>query len=273
MIKAAVIQMRSGKDPSETAVQLESIICDAIGKGANYVQTPEMTGCLHSSRDDLLAVICGEEEDPIVNMASRLSALHSVIIHIGSTPIAMANGKVANRAFFFQNGTLRATYDKLHMFDVDLDNGEVWRESSTYQAGKEAVIVKTPDAKIGLGICYDVRFPHLFRDQANAGAHILTAPAAFTKQTGQAHWHILQRARAIENGAFMISAGQGGRHDDGRQTYGHSIIVSPWGEVLAEVEGDEIGVAMADIHVELSAQARAKIPNLKNSSSYKIKSV
>lgn len=273
MIKAAIIQMRSGKDPSETAVQLEQIICDAADKGADYIQTPEMTGCLHSSRDELFAAISGNEDDPIVKMAARLSAVHNVMIHIGSTAIALENGKVANRAFFFQNGNLSTTYDKLHMFDVDLDNGESWRESSTYQAGHEAVIVKTPEATFGLGICYDVRFPNLFRDQAAAGAQILTAPAAFTKQTGQAHWHILQRARAIENGAFMISAAQGGRHDDGRQTYGHSLIVGPWGDVLAEVKGDEIGIEMAEIDVDLSAKARAKIPNLKNNSDYKIKSV
>lgn len=265
--------MRSGKDPLEAAVQLEQIIADAAVKGADYIQTPEMTGCLHSSREELFAAISGEEDDPVVKMASRLSAAHSVIVHIGSTAIALDNGKVANRAFFFQNGNLRAKYDKLHMFDVDLDNGERWRESSTYQAGNEVVIVKTPDATFGLGICYDIRFPNLFRDQAVAGAQILTAPAAFTKQTGQAHWHILQRARAIENGAFMISAGQGGRHEDGRQTYGHSLIVGPWGDVLAEVKGDEIGMGIADIDVELSTKARAKIPNLKNNSGYKIKSV
>lgn len=265
--------MRSGKDPSETAVQLEQIICDAAVKGADYIQTPEMTGCLHSSRDELFEAIFSEENDPIVEMASRLSAAHSVIIHIGSTAIRLDNDKVANRAFFFQNGELKAKYDKLHMFDVDLDHGESWRESSTYQAGNEAVIVKTPEAIFGMGICYDVRFPNLFKDQASAGAQILTAPAAFTEQTGAAHWHILQRARAIENGAFMISAAQGGRHDDGRETYGHSLIVGPWGEVLAEVVGNEACVAFADIDVELSAKARAKIPNLKNNSDYKIKSV
>lgn len=273
MIKAAVIQTCSGKEPSEMAVQLEQVIISAVVQGAHYIQTPEMTGCLHNSRDALFRVISGEENDPIVKMARRLSAAHSVMIHIGSSAIALENGKVANRAFFFQNGDLIAKYDKIHMFDVDLDHGESWRESSTYQAGDEAVIVDAGDAIFGLGICYDVRFPYLFRDQSSAGAQILTAPAAFTKQTGKAHWHVLQRARAIENGAFMVSAGQGGKHEDGRETYGHSIIVGPWGDVLAEVAGDQPGVAMADIDLELSTKARAKIPNLKNNSGYKIKSV
>lgn len=273
MIKAAVIQLRSGKNPLETVAQLEQLIADAAVKGADYIQTPEMTGCLHNSKHELFATIFNEPDDPIVKMASRLSAAHNVIIHIGSTAIALDNGKVANRAFFFQNGNLRAKYDKLHMFDVDLDHGETWRESSTYQAGNEAVIVNTPEAIFGLGICYDVRFPNLFRDQALAGAQILTAPAAFTKQTGRAHWHVLQRARAIENGAFMISAAQGGQHEDGRETYGHSLIIGPWGDVLAEIEDDEPGIAMADINVELSVKARAKIPNLQNNSAYKIKSV
>ncbi|MEW7009232.1 MULTISPECIES: carbon-nitrogen hydrolase family protein [unclassified Lentilitoribacter] len=273
MIKAAVVQMRSSKDPLEMALQLEQVIHAAAIKGVEYIQTPEMTGCIHSTRDELYAVIFNDDDDPIVKMASRLSAEHNIIIHIGSTAIALDNGKVANRAFFFQNGNLKARYDKLHMFDVDLDYGESWRESSTYQAGREAVIVEASGAKFGLGICYDVRFPNLFRDQAIAGAQILTAPAAFTEQTGQAHWHVLQRARAIENGAFMISAAQGGTHEDGRKTYGHSLIVSPWGDVLAEVKGNETGIAIADIDVQVSAKARAKIPNLKNNSDYTVNSV
>jgi predicted amidohydrolase len=154
-----------------------------------------------------------------------------------------------------------------------LDNGESWRESSTYLPGKECVVVELDGVKFGLAICYDVRFPHLFRDQAVAGAHILTAPAAFTKQTGEAHWHILQRARAIENGAFMISAAQGGTHEDGRETYGHSIIVDPWGKIIAEINSNKPGVAIADIDIALCLATREKIPNLKNARDYQLKSV
>lgn len=273
MIKAAVIQMCSGLSPSATAVQLEPIFDDVISKGANYIQTPEMTGCLHKRRAELLKVLSDADHDPVIKLAKAKSREHNVVIHIGSTAIPLNDGKVANRAFVFENGALLATYDKIHMFDVDLDNGESWRESNTYKSGGTAKIINALGAKVGLGICYDVRFAELFKDQALGGAQILTAPAAFTKQTGEAHWHILQRARAIENGAFMVSAAQGGMHEDGRETYGHSIIVDPWGKVLAEVDGDMPGYAIADIDLSLSTAARAKIPNLKNIRDYVIKSL
>lgn len=269
-MKAAVIQMRSGLDPQQTAQSLEPMLMDAISKGATYLQTPEMTACVHNNRDSLMAMIKPQDEDVIVQMVADLSRKHQVIIHIGSTAIPLEDGKVANRAFMFQNGELLATYDKIHMFDVDLDNGESWRESNTYAPGEQAVIVETDQGNIGMGICYDVRFPHLFRDQAIAGADILTAPAAFTKQTGEAHWHILQRARAIENGGFMISAAQGGTHEDGRQTYGHALIIDPWGQILAEVDHSEPGFAMAEIDASLSKAARGKIPNLQNTRDYEI---
>ncbi len=273
MLKAAIIQMRSGLVPSDTVAALEPMIRDAAFKGADYIQTPEMTGCVHSTSEDLRKVITSQEDDLINKMAQSLSAELNVAIHIGSTAIDIDGDKVANRALVYENGELKATYDKIHMFDVDLDNGESWRESNTYKPGEEAVTVELKGHQFGLGICYDVRFPHLFRDQAVAGANILTAPAAFTKQTGEAHWHILQRARAIENGAFMISSAQGGLHDDGRETYGHSIIVDPWGKILAEINSETPGVAIADIDIELSVAARAKIPNLKNARDYKLKSV
>ncbi len=157
------------------------------------------------------------------------------------------------------------------MFDVDLDNGESWRESATYEPGKETVIAELPFAKVGMAVCYDIRFPQLFRAQALAGANVITGPAAFTRQTGEAHWHVLQRARAIENGAFLISAAQGGVHEDGRETYGHSLIVSPWGKVLAEAAHDEPGVIVADIDVSESTAARAKVPNLKNAREFSVK--
>src|SRR5690606_19355567 len=195
-------------------------------------------------------------------------------IHIGSTAVLLEDGRVANRAFLFgAEGELIATYDKIHMFDVDLDNGESWRESATYAPGDRAVVAQLPFMNLGLAICYDVRFPQLFRAQALAGADVLAIPAAFTRQTGEAHWHVLQRARAIENGAWVITAAQGGKHEDGRETYGHSLIIDPWGRIVAEADHDEPGVVMAEIDPSASIEARKKIPNLKNARPFEVERV
>ncbi|MFZ1679590.1 MAG: carbon-nitrogen hydrolase family protein, partial [Rhizobiaceae bacterium] len=202
----------------------------------------------------------------------RVAAACGVHVHVGSTAIAAADGRIANRAFLFAPGGGQiATYDKIHMFDVDLDGGESWRESATYAPGGECVVADIGLAKLGLGICYDIRFPQLFQAQANAGASVLSAPAAFTRQTGEAHWHVLQRARAIENGAFVLSAAQGGRHEDGRETFGHSLAVDPWGRVIAEADGDAPGIVYADIDPAQSAEARGKIPNLRNARAFAIR--
>ncbi|WP_420960734.1 carbon-nitrogen hydrolase family protein [Brucella sp. IR073] len=263
--RAAAIQMRSGTDPQANAVTLERLVGEAAGKGAQYVQTPEMTGALQRKREALDAILRDEENDPIAAAASRLAKQHGIHLHIGSTAIKLPDGKIANRAFLFgPDGGKIVSYDKVHMFDVDLDNGESWRESATYAPGADTVLADLPFGRMGFAICYDIRFPQLFRAQAEAGASLLTAPAAFTRQTGEAHWHVLQRARAIENGAFVISAAQGGRHEDGRETYGHSIIVSPWGKILAEADHDEPAVIVADIDTAESAAARRQVPNLKN---------
>jgi predicted amidohydrolase len=200
-----------------------------------------------------------------VAAAAKLSGELGIWLHVGSTPIALGGGKVANRAFLFgPDGMKRVSYDKIHMFDVDLDNGESWRESAIYQPGDRAVTTDIGDARLGLAICYDVRFPDIFRRQALAGAEILTVPAAFTRQTGEAHWHVLLRARAIENGAFVVAAAQGGTHEDGRETYGHSMIIDPWGRILAEKDDDEPGVITAEVDLDAVLEARQKIPNLKN---------
>ena len=263
--RAAAIQMRSGVDPVRNAADLAEYVADAAARGAQYVQTPEMTGALQKDRKALAAVLKGESEDVIVKTAADLADRHRIYLHVGSTPIARDDGKIANRAFLFgPSGKILSRYDKIHMFDVDLDNGESWRESAIYAPGSDTVVVDLPFVRLGLAICYDVRFPQLFRAQALAGASIISAPAAFTRQTGAAHWHVLQRARAIENGAFMISAAQGGVHEDGRETYGHSLIVAPWGEVLAEAGHADPAVIVADIDPALSSAARAKVPNLKN---------
>jgi predicted amidohydrolase len=272
--RAAAVQMRSGTDVVSNIEALEKLVADAAAKGATYVQSPEMTGAMMRDRVAFKASLRDEASDLVFKAASALAAKHGIFLHIGSTAIDAGDGRIANRAgFFTPSGEKLVTYDKIHMFDVDLDNGESWRESATYEPGKETVIAELPFANIGMAICYDIRFPQLFRAQALAGANVITGPAAFTKQTGEAHWHILQRARAIENGAFLISAAQGGLHEDGRETYGHSIIVSPWGKVLAEAAHDEPAVIVADIDVAESAAARGKVPNLKNAREFAVKMV
>lgn len=270
--RAAAIQMRSGTDIARNVEAMEKLVAEAAAKGAHYVQTPEMTGALMRDRAALFASLRDEANDPVFLAASVLAAKHGIFLHIGSTAIDAGGGKIANRGgIFAPSGDRIAVYDKIHMFDVDLDNGESWRESATYEPGRETVIADLPFAKVGMAVCYDIRFPQLFRAQALAGANVITGPAAFTRQTGEAHWHVLQRARAIENGAFLVSAAQGGLHEDGRETYGHSLIVSPWGEVLAEAGHDEPGVILADIDVAQSAEARAKIPNLKNAREFDVR--
>ncbi len=266
---AAVLQMRSGTDPAENVHAFEALANEAADRGATYVQSPEMTGMVQRDRADLMAKLKNESDDPVLAAARKLAQARGIFVHVGSTAIALADGRVANRAFLLgPDGAVQASYDKIHMFDVDLDNGESWRESRTYRPGGCAALADLDLAggpvRLGFAVCYDMRFPHLFREEALAGAQILTAPAAFTRQTGEAHWHVLLRARAIENGAYVVAAAQGGVHEDGRETFGHSLIVDPWGRVVAEVDDDAPGIALAEIDVAEVAAARAKIPNLKN---------
>ncbi len=258
---AACVQLRSGTDPkanTETALRL---IAEAADKGAHYVQTPEMSNAVNRNREGLMATLAPEEKDGMLAALRGLARDRRIHIHIGSLAIAVGD-KVANRAYVIgPDGGIAARYDKVHLYDVDLPNGESWRESRTYTAGKQAVAVDLPWGRLGVTICYDVRFAHLYRALAEAGCDFISAPACFTKQTGEAHWQVLHRARAIETGSFMISAAQAGKHEDGRETYGHSIIVDPWGRVLAEA-GDAPGVILAEIDTALVADARARIPTL-----------
>lgn len=270
-VKVAALQMRSSTSLERNIADFETLVREAAGKGATYVQSPEMTGALVRDRASLRAMITSDDKDALVIRAAELAAELGIVVHVGSTAIARPDGKVANRAFVFgTDGARLATYDKIHMFDVDLDKGESWRESATYEPGKVSTVVDLPFGRMGLAVCYDLRFPQLFRAQALAGASVLTVPAAFTRQTGEAHWHVLIRARAIENGAFVIAAAQGGTHEDGRETYGHSLIVDPWGKVLAEANGAEPGVVLAEIDLAASAAARGKVPNLKNARDFTI---
>lgn len=269
--KVAAIQMCSGVDPQKNADDMARLVREAAANGASYVQTPEMTGAIQKDRAALRAVLKDEDGDLIVARASSLASELGIFVHIGSTAIARADGKIANRGFLFApDGTRVCSYDKIHMFDVDLDNGESWRESSAYEAGTQACVASLPFATLGFAICYDVRFPQLFRTEALAGAEILTVPAAFTRQTGEAHWEILLRARAIENGAFLIAAAQAGMHEDGRETFGHSMIIDPWGRVLGQAGGAGEAVVMAEIDVAAVKAARAKIPNLKNAREFSL---
>ena len=273
--RAAVLQMRSSREPEANVAALEAMVGEAAEAGARYVQTPEMTGMLQRDRAELMKRLKREEDDLVATAAAQLARRHGIYLHIGSTAIALDDGRIANRALLFApDGTKVARYDKIHMFDVDLDDGESWRESRTYRPGGCARLADLafPDgtARLGFGICYDLRFPQLFREEAVAGAEVLTAPAAFTRQTGEAHWHVLARARAIENGAYLVAAAQGGRHEDGRETFGHSLIVDPWGRVIAEVDGDAPGIALATIDTSEVAKARRQIPNLKNARPFAI---
>jgi predicted amidohydrolase len=268
---AAAIQMRSGTEPRRNAADFEARVREAARNGATYVQTPEMTGAIVRDKEARALTFKPEERDEIALAARRLSAELGIFVHVGSTAIVRPDGKLANRALVYSpQGVLVARYDKIHMFDVDLDNGESWRESAAYEAGMEAVVADIGAAKVGLAICYDLRFPQLFRAEALAGADVLTVPAAFTRQTGQAHWHVLLKARAIENGAFVVAAAQGGLHEDGRETYGHSLIVDPWGRIVAEADHDEPGIVYAEIDTAKSAEARKKIPNLKNAREFSV---
>ncbi len=270
-LRIACIQMRSTTNPEENVEVFSKLLERAVQQGASYIQSPEMTGFVEQSRKKLFEIVKPADQDLLVAAATDLAAKHQIWLHVGSTAILRADGKVANRAFVIDpDGEIRATYDKIHMFDVDLDNGESWRESAVYEPGLDAVITNVGDVNIGLAICYDMRFPQLFRDYAMNGAEILTSPAAFTRQTGEAHWHAILRSRAIENGAFMIAAAQGGVHEDGRETYGHSLIVNPWGEIVGEVDNNEPGFVVVDIDLDEVVAARKKIPNLVNGREYQL---
>jgi len=260
--KVGLIQMRSGLDPQANLAAAKTLIDDAKLAGADYVLTPEMTNILARKRDQLFATIVDEEHDPTLATLREVARRLSIYVHIGSLAIKASPAKAVNRSFLIdRRGDIVARYDKIHMFDVDLAGGESYRESNNYRAGELAVIADLPWGRLGLTVCYDLRFPALYRALAEAGASFLAIPSAFTKQTGEAHWDVLLRARAIENGCFVFAAAQGGTHESGRVTYGHSLIVDPWGRILAE-GGVEPGVVLAEVDPAAVAAARAKIPSL-----------
>ncbi len=260
--KVGLISMRSGIDPQANLNAVLAAIDQAKRAGADYVQTPEMTNILESKRDRLFTNIVADENDPTLATMREVARKLSIYIHLGSLAIKASPDKAVNRSFLIdRKGDIVARYDKIHMFDVDLAGGESYRESNTYRAGELAVVADLPWGRLGLTVCYDLRFPALYRALAEAGASFLAIPSAFTKQTGEAHWHVLLRARAIENGCFVFAAAQGGKHESGRETFGHSLVVDPWGRIIAE-GGTEPGVVIAEIDPAEAAAARAKIPSL-----------
>ncbi|MAU60749.1 MAG: amidohydrolase [Parvibaculum sp.] len=260
---AACVQMRSSCDVAENIAAAKTLVREAASKGADLVMTPEMTSLLVTRTSDLFDKAREEKDDEALAAFRALAKEKGIWLLLGSLPIRLSDAKVANRSFLLSpEGEVAASYDKIHMFDVDLEVGESYRESRNYEPGAEAVLARLPWGRIGLTICYDVRFPQLYRTLAQAGADFLTVPAAFTRQTGEAHWHTLLRARAIETGCFVFAPAQGGKHECGRETYGHSLIIAPWGEVLAEAANDEPGVILAGIDMERIASARRKVPSL-----------
>jgi deaminated glutathione amidase len=259
---AAMIQMRSGLDPAANLATALDLIDRAKGAGADYVLTPEMTNILAVRREQLFANIVAEEQDVTLATLREVARKLAIYIHIGSLAIKASPEKAANRSFLIdRKGEVAARYDKIHMFDVDLAGGESYRESDSYRPGELAMIADLPWGRLGLTVCYDLRFPALYRALAEAGASFLAIPSAFTRQTGEAHWHVLQRARAIENGCFVFAAAQGGKHENGRETFGHSLIVDPWGRILAE-GGTEPAMIMARIDPAEIVAARSRIPSL-----------
>jgi predicted amidohydrolase len=268
--RAGLVQMCTGRDVDRNVADASALIREAAGKGARYVQTPEITTLMEMERARLFAAVRPEEGNPAIARFASLAQELGIWLHIGSMAVLLGNGKIANRSLLLSPaGAVHARFDKLHMFDVELPGGESYRESKNYQAGSAGVLAGLPWGTLGLTVCYDLRFPHLYRALAKGGADFLAIPSAFTRQTGEAHWHVLVRARAIENGCFVLAAAQAGRHESGRDTYGHSLIVSPWGEVVAEA-GPQVGVIVADIDPGEVEKARRRIPSLRHDRPFEI---
>jgi predicted amidohydrolase len=263
MTRIALFQSNTGIDPAVNARALSDAIEQAAAGDAEMLFTPEMSGLLDRDSERAAKVLRQQQDDMVLAACREAAARHRIWLHIGSLAVLSETGKVANRSFVIdREGEVRATYDKMHLFDVDLPTGESWRESNVYSPGNDVVVVNgTPVGKLGLTICYDLRFPGLFARLAESDADVIAVPAAFTVPTGKAHWHVLLRARAIEAGLFVVAAAQAGHHEDGRTTFGHSLVVDPWGEVLLDV-GEDKGVGFADIDLSRISDVRSRIPAL-----------
>lgn len=268
-LRVGIVQTTTGIDPDVEAVALARAIGELAGRGAQIVFTPEMSGLLDRDRQRAVLRIRDETQDPVLAAVRAAARLHRVWVHLGSLAVLAGDGRFANRGYLIDpEGEVRARYDKIHLFDVTLGS-ESWRESAAYRPGDAAVVAATPWGGLGLTVCYDVRFPALHRSLAEHGATILSVPAAFTRPTGRAHWHVLLRARAIETGSFVIAAAQTGDHQDGRQTYGHSLVISPWGEVLLDM-GEAAGAATCEIDLSEVGIARGKVPALDHARPFRV---
>lgn len=265
MTKIAVLQMCAGIDPDRNAATLENAIAQASAGGAAMLFTPEMSGMIDKDRARSGPKLRSEDDDVVLARVRDAAKAHGIWVAIGSLGIKRADGALVNRSYLIDNaGAIKARYDKIHMFDVVLATGETWRESATYTPGEEVVTAGTPAGKIGFAVCYDVRFPALFERLGHEGVEVISIPAAFTVPTGQAHWYLLQRARAVEQTAYVIAAAQVGEHEDGRRTYGHSLVIDPWGEVLLDLGGAGPALGFAEIDLTRLADIRQQLPSLAN---------
>jgi predicted amidohydrolase len=270
-LRIAALQMRSGTTPGPNLDALDRLAGEAAAAGAVYALSPEVTVVFADNRDGLRNVAGAWENNPDVARSADIAKRHKLFLHLGSMAVAVPDGRFANRSILFTpQGTIAATYDKIHLFDATLPGIKQYRESETYAGGDVAVVTPAPGFRLGLSICYDMRFPALYRTLAEAGAQVISVPAAFTVPTGQAHWETLLRARAIETGCFVVAAAQGGQHENGRATWGHSMIIDPWGKVIARRDDDAVGILVADIDLNAVAEARGRVPSLANARPFSV---
>lgn len=265
-MRVAVYQARTGIDPRANATALVEAVEQAAAGGATMLFTPEMSGLLDRDRKRARLHISDEARDPVLAAVREAARRCGIWVHLGSLALneGRADERLVNRGFVIDDqGEIRARYDKIHLFDIDLPSGESWRESAAYAPGESTMIVDTPLGPLGLSICYDLRFPDLYRALSDAGATLLSIPSAFTIPTGEAHWHVLLRARAIEAGAFVIAAAQSGEHEDGRRTYGHSLIVDPWGKVLLDMGGEQ-GIGFGEVDPAQVDEVRRGLPAIRH---------
>ena len=270
-MRVAALQMTSGTEPGPNLAALAALAKEAAAQGAVYALSPEVTVVFAENRDGLRAVAGPWENNPAIARCAEIARETGLWLHLGSLAVALPDGRFANRSVLFQpDGVVAATYDKIHLFDATLPGVREYRESATYAGGDRAVVTEAAGLKLGLTVCYDVRFPVLHRALAEAGAELIAVPAAFTVPTGAAHWEVLLRARAIETGSFVIAAAQAGEHENGRATYGHSMIVDPWGKILGKLGGEGAGVLVAEIDPKAVAEARGRIPALANARTFSL---
>lgn len=270
-MRIAAVQMCSGMRPEPNIAALDSLVAEAAAQGAQYVLSPEASVAFAENREGLGRVAGPWKDNPAIAAIAEIAKRNGVVLHLGSLAVALPDGRFANRSVLFRpDGSIAATYDKIHLFDATLPGVRAYRESETYKGGDAAIVTDAPGFKLGLTICYDLRFPALHRALAEAGAEVLAVPAAFTVPTGEAHWEVLLRARAIETGCFVVAAAQGGLHENGRMTYGHSMVIDPWGKVVAKLEGDAAGALVTEIDLAAVAEARGRVPALANARSFSL---